>query len=183
MRQISHGVLLTSYIAKVNIDDDRLDALKALLQVFKAMSDVTARIAVNSVKCRRILHIKEMSFKNKSTENKLKQLSTLCPNLFAGKFFDLLHDSAENIRDAKETQHLRKIKVVDKQESKPSNLHVGAKRKVVDGDYSVDSAKRFKSSGPHQKHKSNNQDRRGQSSVSDSFHKKGPRQLGFRPQK
>jgi hypothetical protein len=49
--QISHGVLLTSYIAKVNIDDDRLDALKALLQVFKAMSDVTARIAVNSGKC------------------------------------------------------------------------------------------------------------------------------------
>jgi hypothetical protein len=49
-------------IAKVNIDDDRLDALKALLQVFKAMSDVAARIAVNSVKCRRILHINEMSF-------------------------------------------------------------------------------------------------------------------------
>jgi hypothetical protein len=46
-----------------------------------------------------------MSFKNKSTENKLKQLSTLGPNLFAGKFFDLLHDSAANIRDAKETQH------------------------------------------------------------------------------
>jgi hypothetical protein len=42
-----------------------------------------------------------MSFKNKSIENKLKQLSTLGPNLFAGKFFDLLHDSAENIRDAK----------------------------------------------------------------------------------
>ena len=33
-------------------------------------------------------------------------------------------------------------------------------------------AKRFKSSGPNQKHKSNNQDRRGQSSVSDSFKKK-----------
>jgi hypothetical protein len=44
----------------------------------------------------------------------------------------------------------------------------------VDGDYSADSAKRFKSSGPHQKHKSNNQDKRGQSSVSDSFQKKEP---------
>jgi hypothetical protein len=55
-----------------SILNDRLDAIKALLQVFKAKSDVTARIAVNSVKCRRILHIKEMSFKNKSTENKLK---------------------------------------------------------------------------------------------------------------
>ena len=31
-------------------------------------------------------------------------------------------------------------------------------------------AKRFKSSGPHQKHKSNNQDRRGQSSVSERDH-------------
>jgi hypothetical protein len=58
----------------------------------------------------------------------MRRLSTLGPNIFAGKFFDLLHDSAENISDAKETQHLRKIKVVDKQESKPSNLHVGAKR-------------------------------------------------------
>jgi hypothetical protein len=76
------------------------------------------------------------------------------------------------------TWHLRKIKVVDKQESKPSNLHVGAKRKVVDGDYSADSAKRFKSSGPHQKHKSNKQDRRGQSSVSDSFQKKGTMTAG-----
>ena len=61
MRQISHGVLLTSYIAKVNIDDDRLDALEALLQVFKAMSDVTARIAVNFVNCRRVLHIKDLT--------------------------------------------------------------------------------------------------------------------------
>jgi hypothetical protein len=34
--------------------------------------------------------------------------------------------------------------------TKPSNLHVGAKRKVVDGDYPADSAKRFKSSGPNQ---------------------------------
>ena len=93
----------------------------------------------------------------------------------------MLHDSADNIRDAKETQHLRKIKVVDKQESKPSNLHVGTKRKVVDGDYSADSAKRFKSSGLHHKHKSNNQDRMSQSSVADIFQKKGPRQLGFVP--
>ena len=100
MRQISHDVLLTSYIAKVNIDD-RLDALKALLQVFKAMSDVTARIAVNSCILRCPLRI--------SLQKTNKQLSTLCPNLFAGKFFDLLHDSAENIRDAKETQHPRKI--------------------------------------------------------------------------
>ena len=54
--------MVSSYIAKVDIDYDRLDALKALLQVFKAMSDVTARIAVNSVKCTRVFHIKEMSF-------------------------------------------------------------------------------------------------------------------------
>ena len=116
LRQISHGVLLTSYIAKVNIDDDKLDALKALLQVFKAMSDVTARIAVNSVKCRRILHIK-MSFKNKSTENKLKQLYNYLPLvlIYLPANFLICFMTAENIRDAKETQHLRKIKVVDKQ--------------------------------------------------------------------
>jgi hypothetical protein len=50
------------------------------------------------------LFVNDFYFSNKSTENKLKQLSTLGPNLFACKFFDLLHDSAENIRDAKETQ-------------------------------------------------------------------------------
>ena len=34
-------------------------------------------------------------------------MSTIGPNLFLGKYFEVLHSSAENIRDAKETQHLR----------------------------------------------------------------------------
>lgn len=188
LRQISYGVLLTSYIAKVQDTDDKLDALKALVDVFKSMSDVTSRISLNTVKSRRVLHIKEMSFKNKSTENKLKQITSLGPNLFAGKFFDLLHDSAENIRDAKETQHLRIIKTsVNKHESgsKPSNNASGTyKRKVVDDIES--SSKRFKSGGhvPRNKHKSQantNQEKTGQ--AADAFQKKGPRHLGFRPPK
>ncbi|KAJ8313415.1 hypothetical protein KUTeg_009043 [Tegillarca granosa] len=34
-------------------------------------------------------------------------MSTVGPNIFLGRYFDMLHTSAENIRDAKETQHLR----------------------------------------------------------------------------
>ncbi|KAJ8320023.1 hypothetical protein KUTeg_001610 [Tegillarca granosa] len=34
-------------------------------------------------------------------------MSTVGPNIFLGRYFDMLHTSAENIRDARETQHLR----------------------------------------------------------------------------
>ena len=47
-----------------------------------------------------------MAFKNKATESKLQSLSTVGLELFHGKYFDVLHTSAENIRDAKETPHL-----------------------------------------------------------------------------
>ena len=71
------------------------------------MADVTARIAISSVTARRSLYLKDMDFRNKATENKLLNMSALGPNIFGGKFFDILHGSAENLRSARETQHVR----------------------------------------------------------------------------
>lgn len=63
------------------------------------------------VACRAI-HIEDLAFKNKATEKQLVQ-TTLNPKLFCGKYFDILHSSAESLRDAKVTQHLRGSKQRD----------------------------------------------------------------------
>lgn len=77
------------------------------------MADVNARIMLNCVTMRRGLYLKDMAFKNKSTVNKLLRQSAIGPKLFGGKFFEVLHSSAENLRNAKETQHLRDLKQRD----------------------------------------------------------------------
>ena len=102
--------MITSYLDTVVSDDDKTEALQALMQVFKSMDDVTSRIMVGSVSARREIHIEDFAFKNKATENKLFVQSTFGSRLFGGKYFDILHSSAENLRDAKETQHLRTAK-------------------------------------------------------------------------
>lgn len=71
------------------------------------MADVSSRVIVTAVGARRSLYLQDMAFKNKATESKLQNLSTIGSDLFLGKYFEVLHASAENIRDAKETQHLR----------------------------------------------------------------------------
>jgi hypothetical protein len=91
-----------------NLSDDATEGLQALLQVFSTITDVAARMSVKAMVSRRKLHLQEMAFKNRSTEEKLGYISTIGSSLFGGQYFDLLHDSAENIRDARETQHLRK---------------------------------------------------------------------------
>jgi hypothetical protein len=70
------------------------------------MADVTSRVMLNPVTARSF-YLKDMAFKNKATEDKLLRQSAISPKLFGGKFFEVLHSSAENLRDAKETQHLR----------------------------------------------------------------------------
>ncbi|KAK3107323.1 hypothetical protein FSP39_011902 [Pinctada imbricata] len=107
LRELSYGSMIASYLDVVVSDEDKTEALQALMQVFKSMADVTSRILVGSVSARRAIHIDDFAFKNKATENKLLMQSTLGPKLFCGNYFDILHSSAENLRDAKETQHLR----------------------------------------------------------------------------
>jgi hypothetical protein len=105
-------------------DEDKIEALQALMQVFKSMADVTSRILVRAVAARRAIHVEDLAFKNKATENKLLVQSTLNPKLFCRKYFDILYSSAESLRDAKETQHLRNSRQRD-----GSNLNSARKRK------------------------------------------------------
>ena len=130
LREINYGTLITSYLSQVDKPEDSSEALKALYIIFSAMADVVSRLSVNAVNSRRNAHLQEMAFKNKSTENKLSKLSTLGPKLFGGKYFEVLHDSADNIRDARETQHLRKVfKANDNSSENKSGQN---KRKHVD---------------------------------------------------
>ena len=75
------------------------------MQVFKSMADVKSLILVGAVAARRFIHIEDLAFNNNATGNKLLNFK-----LFCGKYFDILYSSAESIRDANETQHLRSSK-------------------------------------------------------------------------
>lgn len=63
-------------------DEDKTEALQAFMQVFKSMADVTSRILVGAVAARRSIHIKDLAFKYKTTENKRLVQSTLNSVLF-----------------------------------------------------------------------------------------------------
>lgn len=185
LRACSYGTLITSYLGKLYSNDETVEALQALYQVFNAMTDVSSRLIINSVSSRRNLHLQEMGFKNPSTEGKLRRLSTLGSNIFGGQYFELLHDSAENIRDARETQHLRKS-FVNKSNSENKN---SLKRKVSKDESELDEHKGSEHNGSQQtnpkkfkydKSKSKSNDNKTRKS-NDFQAKKG--QLGFRPPK
>lgn len=65
--------LNTSYVDNIVSDEDKTDALQALMQVFKSMAYVTFRISVGA----------GFGFKKKN-ENKLLVQTTLNPTLFLG---------------------------------------------------------------------------------------------------
>lgn len=115
LRELSYASLITSYVDNVVADQDKTKALHdtLLMQVFKSMADVTSRILVGAVSARRFIHIEDLAFKNKATENKFLVQSTLNPMLFCVNYFDILYSSAESLRNAKETQHLRSSKQRD----------------------------------------------------------------------
>ena len=107
LKQSSYGALMISYLDQLQSEEGRQEVIKNLSELFLAMADVSARIAANSVSARRSLYLRDLAFKNKATEKKLLCLSTLGPNIFGGKFFEVLQGSANNLRNAKETQHTR----------------------------------------------------------------------------
>ena len=108
MRELSYSSMIVSYLDVVGSQEAKTEGLQALMSVVLSMADVTSRIIVGSVAARRSIHIEDLAFKNKATENKLLMQPTLGNKLFCGNYFDILHSSAENLRDAKETQHLIK---------------------------------------------------------------------------
>ena len=106
IKQISYGALMTSYLDKIKTTKEQQEIIKNLSDLFYAMTDVTGRIALNSVTSRRSLKLRDLRFKHKATGIKLMRLPTLGPNIFGGRFFEVLHGSADNLRDAKETQQV-----------------------------------------------------------------------------
>ena len=106
IKQISYGALMTSYLDKIKTTKEQQEIIKNLSELFYAMADVTGRIALNSVTSRRSLKLRDLKFKHKATGNKLMRLPTLGPSIFGGKFFEVVHASAEHLRDAKETQQV-----------------------------------------------------------------------------
>jgi len=181
LRACSYGTLITSYLSK-NLSDDATEGLQALLQVFSTITDVAARMSVKAVVSRRNLHLQEMAFKNKSTEEKLRSISTIGSSLFGGEYFDLLHDSAENIRDARKTQHLRKsFKPNENRASQQEGKSV-TKRKLPKEQNDSEAAEAKKSKfnrNKDYKQRSMSGFKRRDTSVNEP--KKG--QLGFRPPK
>lgn len=75
--------LNTSYVDNIVSDEDKTDALQALMQVFKSMVYVTFRISVGAVTARKSIHIEDLALKKKN-ENKLLVQTTLNPTLFLG---------------------------------------------------------------------------------------------------
>lgn len=75
--------LNTSYVDNIVSDEDKTDALQALMQVFKSMAYVTFRISVGAVTARKSIHIEDLALKKKN-ENKLLVQTTLNPTLFLG---------------------------------------------------------------------------------------------------
>lgn len=186
LRQVSYATLFASYLDNVDNTDDKREALRALMEVFESMADVICRLLVNSVASRRAAHVSEMLFKNKNTEDKLLALSTLGPKLFGGEFFNILHESAENIRDAKETQFLRKSTYVNNKLESRKRKDPPESNRNLDLDQS-DSNKKSRYSGDYYKNRNKKHSKinssRDKPHNKDSFPKKGQSQLGFRPQK
>ncbi|CAC5369878.1 unnamed protein product [Mytilus coruscus] len=105
-KNVEKEAMSASYIDVADSEDDRVEACSALVACFKSMADMTSRIIANSVINRRKIFLKNVDFSSKATSAKLLNLPLNGAQLFGGKYFDTLHSSAENIRDAKETQNV-----------------------------------------------------------------------------
>jgi hypothetical protein len=103
---ISYGTIIPAFLDEAECEDDRVEGRKALINCFRSMADLTARIMANSFLCRPKVFLKNVDFSSKATEKKLLQLPIFGGQLFNGQYFDSLHTSAENLRDARETQNM-----------------------------------------------------------------------------
>lgn len=106
LRAVSYGSMISAFLDDASCEDDRLVGRKALINCFRSMADLTARIISNSVLSRRKVFLRNVHFTSKATEKKLLQLPVFGNQLFNGQYFNTLHTSAENLRDAKETQNV-----------------------------------------------------------------------------
>lgn len=105
-RAISYGTMIAAFLDEAECEDDKIEGRKALINCFRSMADLTARVMANSVLSRRKVFLKNVDFISKATEKKLLKLPIFGSQLFNGQYFESLHTSAENLRDARETQNV-----------------------------------------------------------------------------
>lgn len=113
LRSISYGSLIVSYIDLVESEAEKVEACTALVSCFKSMTDLTSRIIANSILSSRKVFLKNVDFISKAMSAKLQNLPINGPQLFCGKYFDVLQTLAENIRDAKDTQNTYRSSVLN----------------------------------------------------------------------
>lgn len=105
-RAISYGTMIAAFLDEAECEDDKIEGRKALINCFRSMADLTARVMANSVLSRRKVFLKNVDFISKATEKKLLKLPIFGSQLFNGQYFESLHTSAENLRDARETRNV-----------------------------------------------------------------------------
>lgn len=95
-RAISCGTMIAAFLDEAECEDDKIEGRKALINCFRSMADLTARVMANSVLSRRKVFLKNVDFISKATEKKLLKLPIFGSQLFNGQYFESLHTSAEN---------------------------------------------------------------------------------------
>lgn len=91
--------MIAAFLDEAECEDDKIEGRKALC--FR-------RVMANSVLSRRKVFLKNVDFISKATEKKLLKLPIFGSQLINGQYFESLHTSAENLRDARETQNVYK---------------------------------------------------------------------------
>lgn len=71
-RAISYGTMKAAFLDEAECEDDKIEGRKALINCFRSMSDLTARVMANSVLSRRKVFLKNVDFISKATEKKLQ---------------------------------------------------------------------------------------------------------------
>lgn len=95
-RAISCGTMIAAFLDEAECEDDKIEGRKALINCFRSMADLTARVMANSVLSRRKVFLKNVDFISKAAEKKLLKLPIFGSQLFNGQYFESLHTSAEN---------------------------------------------------------------------------------------
>lgn len=112
---MSYCLLITRYLDRPWSEEDRKESYQGSIQDVHSMADVTAILMQNSVTMREGLYFKATTFKNKATENMLLRSLHLAQKCLVQCFLGL-HSSSlvqKNLKDAKETQHLKHLKQKD----------------------------------------------------------------------
>lgn len=85
--------MITFYLNTVHLDDDKIKALQALVQLFDQL--LMSRVIATAIAERRSLHLQDLVFKNKATKSRLQTSSPYSSDMCLRKYFGVMYTSAE----------------------------------------------------------------------------------------